>query len=65
MCGLYHNPVISLKSIGNTITELLGMVRHVPDAEAYKRFEPLLIGRLLEIRRRFVEADLDEAVETS
>lgn len=44
MCGLYHNPVISLKSIGNTITELLGMVRHVPDAEAYKRFEPLIIG---------------------
>lgn len=45
MSGLCHNQVISLKSIGNTITELLGMVvRHVPDAEAYKRFEPLIIG---------------------
>jgi hypothetical protein len=59
MSGLYHNPVISLSSIGNTITELLGMVvRHAPVAEACKRFEPILIGQFLEIRRRFVEADL-------
>lgn len=56
---------ISQNSIGNAITELLGVVvKRVPDAEAYARAEPLLIEQLLELRRRFVEADLGEGIET-
>ena len=44
---------ISQNSIGNAITELLGVVvRRAPDAEAYARAEPELIARLLEVRRR-------------
>jgi hypothetical protein len=32
MSGLDHKPVISMNSIGKTITELLGMVvRYMPD----------------------------------
>lgn len=57
---------ISQNSIGNAITELLGVVvKRVPDAEAYERFEPRLIEQLLEVRRRLIEADLGEAIETS
>ena len=57
---------ISQNSIGNAITELLGVVvRRVPDAEAYARFEPRLIEQLLEVRRRLIEADLGEAIETA
>lgn len=56
---------ISQNSIGNAITELLGVVvRRIPDAEAYEAREPQLIERLLEVRRRLVEADLGEAVST-
>ncbi|AKH21525.1 hypothetical protein [Sedimenticola thiotaurini] len=56
---------ISQNSIGNAITELLGVVvRRVPDAEAYEAKEPQLIERLLEVRRRLVEADLGEALST-
>ncbi len=56
---------ISQNSIGNAITELLGVVvKRVPDAEAYARAEPLLIEQLLELRRRFVEADLGEGIAT-
>jgi hypothetical protein len=56
---------ISQNSIGNAITELLGVVvRRVPDAEAYARAEPELIARLLEVRRRLVEADLGTAIAT-
>ncbi|MGB5339095.1 MAG: hypothetical protein WBO06_08380 [Gammaproteobacteria bacterium] len=56
---------ISPNSIGNAITELLGVVvRRVPDATAYERFEPQLIAHLLEIRRRLVDADLGEGIET-
>jgi hypothetical protein len=57
---------ISQNSIGNAITELLGVVvRRVPDAEAYERFEPRLIEKLLSVRRRLIEADLGEGVATS
>ena len=57
---------ISQNSIGNAITELLGVVvKRVPDAGAYERFEPQLIGQLLEVRRRLIEADLGEGIETS
>ncbi len=56
---------ISQNSIGNAITELLGVVvNRIPDADAYARREPALIARLLEVRRRLVEADLGEGVDT-
>ncbi|MFC1684692.1 hypothetical protein ACFL0R_04360 [Pseudomonadota bacterium] len=56
---------ISQNSIGNAITELLGVVvNRTPDAEAYERSEPQLIEHLLEVRRRMVEADLGEGIET-
>jgi hypothetical protein len=57
---------ISQNSIGNAITELLGVVvNRIPDAEAYARCEPALIARLLEVRRRLIEADLGEGIATS
>ena len=56
---------ISQNSIGNAITELLGVVvKRTPDADAYGRAEPALIEKLLEVRRRLVEADLGEAIAT-
>ena len=56
---------ISQNSIGNAITELLGVVvKRVPDAEAYGRAEPALIGQLLEVRRHLVEADLGVGIAT-
>jgi len=56
---------ISQNSIGNAITELLGVVvKRKPDAEAYGRAEPALIAQLLEVRRRLVEADLGEGIAT-
>ena len=56
---------ISQNSIGNAITELLGVVvKRVPDAEAYEKFEPDLIERLLEVRGRLIEADLGEGIAT-
>lgn len=52
---------ISQNSIGNAITEVLGVVvKRTPDAAAYGRAEPALIERLLEVRRRLVQADLGE-----
>jgi hypothetical protein len=56
---------ISQNSIGNAITELLGVVvNRVPDAEAYERHEPALIDQLLEVRRRLVEVDLGDGIAT-
>jgi hypothetical protein len=56
---------ISQNSIGNAITELLGVVvKRVPDAAAYESFEPRLLERLLEIRARLIEADLGEGIGT-
>ncbi|MEJ2687242.1 MAG: hypothetical protein P8124_08545 [Gammaproteobacteria bacterium] len=56
---------ISQNSIGNAITELLGVVvKRVPDAEAYGRAEPGLIEKLLEVRRRLMDADLGEGIAT-
>ena len=56
---------ISQNSIGNAITELLGVVvKRVPDAESYERQEPKLIERLLEVRRRLIDADLGAGIET-
>ena len=57
---------ISQNSIGNAITELLGVVvKRAPDAEAYARDEPALIEKLLAVRRRLVEADLGEGIATA
>jgi hypothetical protein len=56
---------ISQNSIGNAITELLGVVvKRIPDADAYASFEPALIAKLLEVRGRLCEADLGEGIET-
>ncbi len=56
---------ISQNSIGNAITELLGVVvKRTPDAEAYEKAEPALIERLLEVRRRLIEADLGVGIAT-
>lgn len=57
---------ISQNSIGNAITELLGVVvNRIPDAAAYAEAEPALIARLLEVRRRLIEADLGEGIATA
>ena len=56
---------ISQNSIGNAITELLGVVvKRAPDAQAYEKVEPRLIERLLEVRRRLIKADLGEGIKT-
>ncbi len=56
---------ISQNSIGNAITELLGVVvKRVPDAAAYEQSEPKLIEKLLEVRHRLIEADLGEGIAT-
>lgn len=56
---------ISQNSIGNAITELLGVVvKRVPDVAAYEKVEPALIKKLLEVRERLIKADLGEAIET-
>ncbi len=56
---------ISQNSIGNAITELLGVVvKRAPDAVGYEMSEPALIARLLEVRQRLIDADLGEGIET-
>jgi len=56
---------ISQNSIGNAITELLGVVvRRVPDAQAYEKNEPALIEKLLEVRQRLINADLGDPIKT-
>ena len=56
---------ISQNSIGNAITELLGVVvKREPDAEAYEASEPELINHLLEARARLIQADLGQAIAT-
>lgn len=57
---------ISQNSIGNAITELLGVVvQRVPDTDAYGRLEPALIKHLLAVRERLIAADLGDPVATS
>jgi hypothetical protein len=69
---IYRNDVgkllvtISQNSIGNAITELLGVVvKRVPDAAAYAAFEPALLDKLLAVRERLVVADLGEGIATA
>ena len=57
---------ISQNSIGNAITELLGVVvKRVPDAAAYAAFEPILLEKLLAVRERLIAADLGEGIATA
>ena len=57
---------ISQNSIGNAITELLGVVvKRSPDAEAYEKTEPALIEKLLDVRQRLIDADLGEPIKTA
>jgi hypothetical protein len=57
---------MSQSSIGNVITELLGVVvNRTPDAEAYALAEPALIDQLMEVHRRLVQADLGEGIATA
>ena len=52
---------ISQNSIGNAITELLGVVvKRVPDAAAYARLEPALMEHLYRVRERLAAADLGD-----
>ena len=56
---------ISQNSIGNAITELLGVVvKREPDADGYAKTEPALIEHLLEVRSRMIAADLGDGIET-
>ncbi|MBF0158336.1 MAG: hypothetical protein HQL58_02320 [Magnetococcales bacterium] len=56
---------ISPNSVGNAITELLGIVvRRQVDDEGYAAAEPALVKRLLEVRDRLVDADLGDPVRT-
>ncbi len=56
---------ISQNSIGNAITELLGVVvKREPNATAYEEIEPALLERLLEVRGRLIDADLGDAIKT-
>ncbi len=56
---------ISQNSIGNAITELLGVVvKRAPDAEAYEKAEPELIKQLLEVRKQLIDADLGKGIKT-
>ncbi|MBF0624777.1 MAG: hypothetical protein HQL82_08220 [Magnetococcales bacterium] len=56
---------ISQNSVGNAITELLGIVvRRTPDEAAYAHAEPALINQLLELRDRLEAANLGTAVAT-
>ena len=57
---------ISQNSIGNAITELLGVVvKRLPDAEAYEKTEPALIEKLLDVRQRLIDADLGDPIKTA
>lgn len=56
---------ISQNSVGNAITELLGVVvQRIPDRAAYEAVEPALIERLLAVRQRLVDADLGDPLAT-
>lgn len=56
---------ISQNSIGNAITELLGVVvNRIPDAQAYEKDESALIEKLIKLRSRLIEADLGYGIKT-
>ncbi len=54
---------ISQNSVGNAITELLGIVvKRQEDEAAYAAAEPALVGRLLEARDKLIEANIGEVI---
>ena len=56
---------ISQNSVGNAITELLGIVvKRIDDEEAYAKAEPELVRQLLELRTRLVRTNLGAAINT-
>ena len=56
---------ISQNSVGNAITELLGIVvKRVADEEAYARDEQALVEQLLELRYRLIRYNLGTAIAT-
>lgn len=56
---------ISQNSIGNAITELLGIVvNRISDEQAYAKLEPQLIDQLLQVRKRLVKADLGNKIKS-
>lgn len=56
---------ISQNSVGNAITELLGIVvKRVADEKAYKMAERPLVEQLLEVRNRLIKYNLGEAIAT-
>ncbi len=56
---------ISQNSVGNAITELLGIVvKRVADEAAYARVEPHLVEQLLELRYRLVKYNLGKPLST-
>lgn len=57
---------ISQNSVGNAITELLGIVvKRVADEEAYTRAEEPLIAQLLELRSRLIRYNLGTPITTA
>ena len=56
---------ISQNSVGNAITELLGIViKREENDDAYRAAEPALLERLLDVRTRLIEANLGEPIAT-
>jgi hypothetical protein len=56
---------ISQNSVGNAITELLGIVvKRVANEEAYQRAEPELVHQLLEVRNRLIRYNLGSPIHT-
>lgn len=56
---------ISQNSVGNAITELLGIVvKRVADEKAYAKAEPALVKQLLELRTRMIRYNLGIPVNT-
>ncbi len=54
---------ISQNSIGNAITEKLGVVvSRIPDADTYVQSEKKLIEHMLAARQRLIEADLGDPI---
>lgn len=56
---------ISQNSVGNAITELLGIVvKRVADEEAYAKAEGALIAQLLDLRSRLIKYNLGKPIST-
>ncbi|MGN7614663.1 hypothetical protein ACQZV8_21550, partial [Magnetococcales bacterium HHB-1] len=55
---------ISQNSVGNAITELLGVVvKRSQDDKAYFDAEPALVNKLLDVRQRLLNADLGKPID--